>query len=208
MRIVKSAARSLEELCTYANSSKAWLDRESPPGELAFWEQLRELVITVAQEEFKWGKLPRITKYHILDSLIIDKFPDNVKHKKLIEMEEKVAAKLPKGRKVANLPGLCDVGRCSISFKTDLCNISETGDITIIDFMPLNLEELPWYSQSYMDAKYHLLCSYVPDLTYLIYSVAPANQLKIRQFLPQKTAKELYIALQFWHSGVVNRIVP
>ena len=209
MRVRQNPAVPLYQLGVYAKDPALGLKYTDPRKDFtSTWAQLRLYVISIIQEELKYGPLPPASKYYVLDQLIADKFPPDINPLKLVELEDKIYNKLPKGKRLANLPGICEIGRAAISFDADICVIDpSTGTTTVIDIVPADYENELGLYLPILEAKYWLMESYVDDITYFLFSPIVGDQIRRRKVIGRPYMKNrLCIQLQYWYTGIVNEI--
>lgn len=204
---------TLEEIGLYAHSPLLWAtyqpDETFPP-----WRLLQLFCCDLIAEELKLGPLSRDHKYKVLDRILLEHFQDGTIDKvllrKTIEQQEALFDYFPKGKRISKVPGVVEVGRALIEFTSDIVIISANAQVRVYEFLPPQPEELPWWSEKLQNIKYLLTKSFCPD-NFQYYITGPSHTLSPRHqlFKPSKVLqKELYISLQFWHAGIVNRILP
>lgn len=169
------------------------------------WQQLRALVMAGIQEELKYGPMPPGSINYVLDKLIADKFPSNIKPLKLLDLRDKLLGYLPEGKRLADLPGTSEIGRALISFSSDICVIDDYGNGTVVDIMPSDYERVA--PIEILEIKYLLMSDYLDTLTYYLYSPTTGMNIRRRQVIARNVdRKKVYISLQYWYTGYVNRI--
>jgi len=203
-------ALSIEELGLYANSSSQWLtNRETNPYLDELWWQLKTFVASLIQEEFKWGPLPRGAKYQVLDDLIANTFPPSLpldRPRWLLDYAEQILNAIPELQRIANVPGTCEIGRALLKFTNDIVAIGKNR-VRVIDIFPRDLTTMNWWSPVIHELKFRMMLTYVDEPDYYLFSPAPGGQLKKERYQSiQITDRQLYIAAQFWHAGIVNTI--